>query len=88
MKATLDIPDPLYRRVKAKSALAGRPVREVAIRLFSEWVDQPEETDLNTDDFPVETPPWFGVARPYAAKVEQHDMEAVRESIAEGQYKA
>lgn len=31
MKATIEIPDELYRRVKAKSALEGRPVREVAL---------------------------------------------------------
>ena len=41
MKATLDIPDELYRKVKAKSALEGRRVREVAIALFSEWVGPP-----------------------------------------------
>jgi hypothetical protein len=31
MKATIEVPDDLYRRVKAKSALEGRAVREVAI---------------------------------------------------------
>ncbi len=38
MKATIDIPDDLYRRVKARAALDGRAVREVAIELFTEWV--------------------------------------------------
>jgi hypothetical protein len=37
MKATIDIPDELYRRVKAKSALEGRPIRAVAIELFEAW---------------------------------------------------
>ena len=41
MKATIDIPEDLYRKVKAKSALEGRPVREVAIALFRAWVDPP-----------------------------------------------
>ena len=40
MKATIDIPEDLYRKVKAKSALEGRPVREVAIELFREWVGE------------------------------------------------
>jgi hypothetical protein len=40
VKATIDIPDDLYRKVKAKSALEGRPVREVAISLFRQWVEQ------------------------------------------------
>ncbi len=41
MKATIDIPDDLYRKVKAKSALEGRPVRTVAVELFSRWVAEP-----------------------------------------------
>ena len=40
MKATINIPDDLYRKVKAKSALEGRPVREVAIDLFRAWVGE------------------------------------------------
>lgn len=38
MKATINIPDDLYRRVKAKSALAGRAVREVTIELYQQWL--------------------------------------------------
>ena len=33
MKATLKIPDDLYRRVKARSAMEGRPMRSVAVQL-------------------------------------------------------
>ena len=43
MKATIDIPDDLYRRVKAKSALLGRPVRDVTAELYRRWLD--EETE-------------------------------------------
>ena len=43
MKATIDIPDKLYRKVKAKSALEGRPVREVAIELFRHWLAESGE---------------------------------------------
>lgn len=42
MKATIEIPDELYRRVKAKSALEGRTVREVTTELYRTWVDEPE----------------------------------------------
>jgi len=83
MKATLDIPDALYRRVKSKSALAGHPVREVAIRLFSEWVERPIEDAPATKKAPAKLPPWFGVVKRYAANVDRHDMAAVRESIAQ-----
>jgi hypothetical protein len=34
MKATIDIPDDLYQRVKAKSALEGRPVDAVVADLI------------------------------------------------------
>jgi hypothetical protein len=39
MKATIDIPDELYRRLKAKSALEGRPVRSVVVELVQHWVE-------------------------------------------------
>lgn len=38
MKATIEIPDDLYRRVKAKSALQGRTIREVTMELYQTWV--------------------------------------------------
>jgi len=34
MKATIDIPDLLYRRIKAHSALSGRSVRELTIEMY------------------------------------------------------
>lgn len=38
MKATIEIPDELYRRVKAKSALKGRAIREFTIDLYRHWL--------------------------------------------------
>lgn len=38
MKATIEIPDELYRRVKAKSALQGRTIREVTVELYRSWL--------------------------------------------------
>lgn len=86
MKATIDIPDLLYRQVKAKSALEGQPIRLVAIDLFSAWVKASPEVkaehkaDVSCKAGPL--PPWFGVARSFASKVHSHDMDAVRESVA------
>ena len=40
MKATIDVPDGLYRRVKARSALEGRSVRDVTVVLFERWLDE------------------------------------------------
>ncbi len=40
MKVTLHMPDDLHRRVKAKAALLGRPVREVTIDLYRAWLEE------------------------------------------------
>jgi hypothetical protein len=39
MKTTIDIPDDLYRKVKAKSAIQGRRVRDVTVELFQHWIE-------------------------------------------------
>lgn len=93
MKATIEVPDELYRQVKAKSALEGRAVREVAIELFRAYVDQAaatrgekltavQEAERTFEGRAI--PPWFGVLGPYARRVERHDLDAIRESIARG----
>lgn len=86
MKATIDIPDELYRRVKAKSALRGQPVREVAVSLFRAWMAEPGEamhpSPLQTTHEPA--PVWFGMARRYARQGVSHDMATIRESIVKG----
>jgi len=86
MKATIDIPDELYRQVKSKSALRGQAVREVAIHLFQGWVSQEDEpADGSSDRIDEETlPDWFGAAQNYAQRVPHHEMSSVRESIAKG----
>ncbi len=38
MKITIDIPDPLYRRLTAQAALEGRSVRDVTIELYEGWL--------------------------------------------------
>ncbi len=38
MKTTIDVPDDLYRRVKAKSAMLGKPIREVTVELYVRWL--------------------------------------------------
>ena len=49
MKATIDIPDDLYRQVKAEAALRGVTVREVTTQLYRRWlhegeIEEPRET--------------------------------------------
>lgn len=93
MKATIDVPDELYRRVKAKSALEGRAVREVAVELFRGYVGATaaplgSETTAAEEAARVfpgrEVPRWFGALEKLARRVEKHDMDSIRESIARG----
>lgn len=44
MKATIEIPDDLYRKVQAKSARQGRPVQDVAVELLGAWVEEDTAT--------------------------------------------
>lgn len=93
MKATIDVPDDLYRQVKAKSALEGRPVREVAIELFRNYVGQETAQPGAADSAAGKAarafegssiPSWFGILEQHARRVERHDMDTIRESIARG----
>lgn len=48
MKATIDVPEELYRRVKARAALLGRPIREVTIELYRQWLGDSPNTGTPT----------------------------------------
>lgn len=87
MKATLDIPDELYRRVKARSALEGRPVRAVAVQLFQSWLAAAPPLATASE---VLTPteindaPWLAITRRHLRPDMRHDMNAIRAAIARG----
>ena len=61
MKATIDVPDGLYRRVKARSALEGRSVRDVTVLLFERWLEEsPGLTEALADaDRPAAGAAWL-----------------------------
>ncbi len=95
MNATIEIPDDLYRQVKAKSVLEGRAVREVTEALFRRYVDlrEMEAPELSGQTVPEKdmerfggepTPAWFGMFKKYADRVADHDIESIRRSIAAG----
>ena len=45
MKVTIDIPETLYRKVKAKSALLGASVRETTTDLYQQWLGETPSAD-------------------------------------------
>lgn len=73
MKTSLDLPDELYRRVKSKSALEGRAVREVATALFTAWVDgrEPVEPDAPSTDEIADTSAISDTSNPTTAWLEK-----------------
>jgi hypothetical protein len=89
VKATIEVPDELYRQVKAKSALEGKAVREVTEELFRRYVTQEDRGPNPERVAPARQkagapPHWFGILRSYATNATQHDVGAIRESIARG----
>lgn len=89
MKVTVDVPDDGYRQVKAKSALEGWSVREVATTLFRTWVASTGPDALavapESDKPEPQDPPWFGSLRRYVGNAKgRHDMDSIRRSIARG----
>lgn len=43
VKTTIDIPDELYRQVKARCALLGKKIREVTVELYQKWLEEGSE---------------------------------------------
>jgi len=89
MKATLNIPDDLYRRVKARSALEGRPIRSVAVELFRSWLDAPatpgvEPAPSELTEAELNAAPWLAISRRYVRPGMSHDMDDIRAAIAAG----
>lgn len=80
MKATFQIPDELYREVKAETARDGRTVRDVAISLFEEWLRQkkqpaPYASSIDWEKFQAP------LSHLMPAQVTDHSTEAMRKSI-------
>jgi hypothetical protein len=92
MKATFEIPDDLYRRAKARSALEGRPLRSVAVELFQNWLSSrpaspaPRAQKPPDDRKPTrfDNAPWTQIARPYIRPGMSHDLDEMEDAIARG----
>lgn len=85
MKATFEIPDDLYRRVKARSALEGRPLRSVAVELLQAWLEGPAPAPSPVGSAASESDaPWLAVTRRALRPGLDPDLEAIRGAIAAG----
>ena len=90
MKATFEIPDDLYRRAKARSAMEGRPLRSVAVELFQNWLSAHPAPQAPQPPLPEHQPtrfdsaPWTAVIRPYLRPGMSHDPAEISEAISRG----
>jgi len=86
MKATLEIPDELYRRVKARSALEGRPLRSVAVELFQNWLEPNSATPPaeNSTIHEMSNTPWLAITRRHLRAGMSHDLDSIRSAISKG----
>ena len=88
MKATIDLPDEIYRRVKAKSALEGRAIREVAAELFQSYLEAPAPAPRTgapaTETGRGPQPPWFGLARKHIRAGVSHEWSEIRKGLERG----
>jgi hypothetical protein len=66
MKTTIDLPDDLYRRVKAKSALMGKRIRDLTIELYERWLAEPIPKETGDGGAWLEA--WLRMADEAAAK--------------------
>jgi hypothetical protein len=69
MKTSFDLPDDLYRQLKARSALEGRSVREVAIELFSAWLEGAGRTAAGSVPTPAPGEAWLAHWRSIGERV-------------------
>ncbi|MDQ2667131.1 MAG: hypothetical protein M3Z05_14120 [Gemmatimonadota bacterium] len=86
MKATIDLDEALYRRLKVEAARRGRTVRELVAEGIRAVIDSPDLGAAPRNDTP--SAQWFGTLNAYAANADQHDLGAMRASIARGRGKS
>ena len=81
----MDIPDTLYRRVRAKGALDGLTLRAITINLYMEWLERDEPHPVESQCYePVVMPSWGGLCSGAIARHAEgpHDLASIRQSIA------
>ncbi len=80
MKATIDLDEELYRRLKVEAARRGRTVRALVAEGIRFVIESPDSVSIARDERP--STEWFGTLSGYAENADTHDLGAMRESIA------
>lgn len=62
MKTTLDLPDPLMRRIKIRAASEGRKLKEIIADLLEKGMETPPSETLQEGELPYKIDPKTGMA--------------------------
>ena len=93
MKATIDIPDVLYREAETRTASEGTTIDGVFVTLLGGWLESRGWRPEIKTEYVLTDPPkprskrqlsFFGIARPEANLNVSHDWKDIKKSIAEG----
>ena len=96
MRTTIDIPDVLYRSMKARCASMGTTMRHVTITLYGNWMQGPEQLPRIRTEYVLTNPPkppktdakslipFLGIARKGANLNVSHDWKDIKKSIESG----
>lgn len=81
MKVTIEIPDTLYRRVKAQASADGRTVRDVTVELYEAWL-RPDAAEAEAEAARLAAAQgwleeWFRMGRELDGKLPPTDRSAV-----------
>lgn len=84
MKATIDIPDDLYRQVKSEAAVRGLTIREVTARLYRRWLSEDEDAGTRAPEARLRS--WLdaadaAVARAPAGRSARAELAADRDRL-------
>ena len=80
MRTSLDLPDPLFRHLKARAALEGRTLRELVVSLLERGLVAPAASGPAEAASPV-APPSVRLGAPMALSADQLSNAALSELL-------
>jgi plasmid stability protein len=80
MRTSFDLPDPLFRHLKARAALEGRSLRELVVSLLEQGLFAPPQADLAEAPVPVAAPS-VRLGAPMALAADQLSNAALSELL-------
>ncbi len=80
MRTSLDLPDPLFRHLKARAALEGRSLRELVVSLLERGLTAPAPLPSSESPAPTAAPS-VRLGAPMALAADQFSNAAVSELL-------